>query len=194
MSTGNKRDAVAHAAVLKAASDLLNERGPHGLSMEAVARLSGVSKPTIYRWWPDKTALLLELFNKEILPVPEIPEHADLATELKLRMHALFQAWRETPAGRVFRGLVIEMQSTPEMIEEFRKEALAPRRRQSVRAFQRAIDRGDLAAGVNVEGLLDLLYGWAWYRLLTGQLTPDAEFEVALDCIARGAASLKACA
>jgi AcrR family transcriptional regulator len=187
VSTGNKRDTVAHQAVLDAATALLADRGPNGFAMEAVAKKAGVGKPTVYRWWPDRTDLLLELFNREILPPPTIPDDADLAEELKLRMRDLFAAWRDTPAGRVFRSLVVEMQATPETVARFRDEALAPRRRQSLRAFERARERGEIPADSNLHSLVDLVYGWAWYRLLTGQLVPDAEFDYALDTIAMGA-------
>ncbi|ELZ7674806.1 TPA: helix-turn-helix transcriptional regulator, partial [Klebsiella pneumoniae] len=43
--------------------DLLIERGPAGLAMEAVAKKAGVGKPTVYRWWADRTELLLELLE-----------------------------------------------------------------------------------------------------------------------------------
>jgi len=185
--TGNKRDAVAHQAILDATLALLADRGPNGLAMEAVAKKAGVGKTTIYRWWPDRTDLLVELFNREILPPPNIPENADLAAELKLRMRDLFVAWRDTPAGRVFRSLVVEMQANADTIARFREEALAPRRRQSIRAFERARERGEIPANANIHALVDLLYGWAWYRLLTGQLVPDAEFDYALETIAHGA-------
>lgn len=187
INTGNKRDPVAHAAVLDAAAAILAERGPNGLAMEAVARRAGVGKPTVYRWWPDKTDLILELFNKEILPPPPIPPDADLATELKLRMRALFESWRTTPSGRVFCGLMVELQATPETVVRLREEALAPRRKQSLIAFEHAQLRGEIPPGANLVALVDLLYGWAWYRLLTGQLVPDAAFDAALDAIAAGA-------
>lgn len=186
-NTGNKRSSEAHSAVLEAAAALLAERGPNGLAMEAVARKAGVGKPTVYRWWPDKTDLILELFNKEILPPPPIPPEADLATELKLRMHSLFESWRTTPSGRVFCGLMVELQATPETVTRLREQALAPRRKQSITAFERAQQRGEIPQNANLEALVDLLYGWAWYRLLTGQLVPDAAFDVALNAIALGA-------
>jgi len=186
-STGNRRDNVAHKAILDAAVALIAEKGPKGFAMEAVAKLAGVGKPTIYRWWPDRTDLLLELFNREILLPPEIPEDADLATELKLRYREMFRAWRETDAGRVFRSLMIEMQSSPDTIARFKEEALATRRAHTRTAFERAQRNGEIPATKDLSALVDVLYGWAWYRLLTGQLIPDAAFDAALEAIAAGA-------
>jgi AcrR family transcriptional regulator len=187
VSTGNRRDEVAHQAVLDAATALLAERGPNGLAMEAVAKRAGVGKPTLYRWWTDRTDLILELFNREIIPPPPPPPGGDLAAELKSRMEYLFREWRETPAGRVFRSLLVEMQASPDTLRRLREEALAPRRHISITPFERARERGEIPAEADLEALVDLLYGWAWYRLLTGQLVPDAAFEQALEMIAHGA-------
>src|SRR5215813_15561902 len=53
--------ASAHKKVLDATLALVAERGIQATSMDAVARASGVSKATIYKHWPDKQALLLEM-------------------------------------------------------------------------------------------------------------------------------------
>jgi AcrR family transcriptional regulator len=47
---GRPRSETAHRAILEAASELLLERGPGAVSMDAVAERAGVSKATIYRW------------------------------------------------------------------------------------------------------------------------------------------------
>src|SRR5581483_1503271 len=53
--------ASAHQKVLDAALALVAERGVDATSMDAVAKISGVSKATIYKHWADKDALLLEI-------------------------------------------------------------------------------------------------------------------------------------
>jgi hypothetical protein len=48
---------------------------PTRFTIEAVAKLTGCGKPTIYRWWPSRSALLLEVFDQvvehELLPPKE---------------------------------------------------------------------------------------------------------------------------
>nr|BFF17217.1 hypothetical protein GCM10025730_07380 [Promicromonospora thailandica] len=48
------------ADVLRAVGDVLLAEGIADLTFERVARLSGVSKTTLYKWWPSKGALALD--------------------------------------------------------------------------------------------------------------------------------------
>src|SRR5271156_5549024 len=59
---GRPRSPEAQQAILEATEGLLRERGYAGLSIDEVARRAGVSKRTIYRWWPSKGALVAEAF------------------------------------------------------------------------------------------------------------------------------------
>ncbi len=61
-SIGAQRNPDSERAILDAARDLLAEEGLAGFSIEAVARRARAGKPTIYRWWPDKTRLLLAVY------------------------------------------------------------------------------------------------------------------------------------
>lgn len=54
----------AHASVLAAALELFCDRGIDATSMDAIAENSGVSKATIYKHWPDKAALCLDVLAK----------------------------------------------------------------------------------------------------------------------------------
>ncbi len=53
---GRPRSEVARAAILTAASALLDEAGCAALTIEGIAARAGVGKRTIYRWWPTKGA------------------------------------------------------------------------------------------------------------------------------------------
>lgn len=45
---------------------LLQERSVRDLTMEAVARRAGVGKPTLYKWWPSKAALVFAMFHERL--------------------------------------------------------------------------------------------------------------------------------
>ena len=64
-SIGSHRNPESHAAILDAAAALLAEHGYAGVTFEAVARRAGAGKPTLYRWWPNKAALLIEVYDRE---------------------------------------------------------------------------------------------------------------------------------
>ena len=57
---GRPRSERARHAILEAAAELLLLRGLGAVSMDAVAERAGVSKATIYRWWPSKEMLALD--------------------------------------------------------------------------------------------------------------------------------------
>lgn len=53
-------------AILLAAQELLLKHGLRGTSMEAIARQAGVAKPTLYAYFPDKTAIFRTLVDAVI--------------------------------------------------------------------------------------------------------------------------------
>src|SRR6201985_3313739 len=71
---GRPRSARAHEAILKAAAGLLLEHGLAAASMNAVAARAGVSKATIYRWWPTKETLALDALYTEWTAAAPVPK------------------------------------------------------------------------------------------------------------------------
>ena len=63
-SIGARRNPESADAILQAAEAILTERGTAGFSIEAVAKRARAGKPTIYRWWPSRTALLLDVYQR----------------------------------------------------------------------------------------------------------------------------------
>lgn len=166
---GRPRSETARTAILRAASELLLERGPSAVSMDAVAERAGVSKATIYRWWPSKELLALDaLFSDWELEHSDASETGSLPGDLL----ALIEPWAsqlaDRPYGRVIAALVTRAQSDPEFAEAYRVRFVEPRRRPARAIFARAIDRGEISAGIDVEAALDLLYGAFYHRILQG--------------------------
>src|SRR5678815_265436 len=60
-SRGRPRSESARRAVLEAAGDLLKKGGYRTTTIEAISARSGVAKTTIYRWWSNRAALVVEL-------------------------------------------------------------------------------------------------------------------------------------
>jgi AcrR family transcriptional regulator len=112
-SIGAQRNPESHKAILDAARQLLAEKGLAGFSIEAVARIACAGKPTIYRWWPNKASLLLDVYGniKERLADPDSDSlEGDVAGFLKL----LLTFWSNTDAGAIFRAVLAESQTDPE--------------------------------------------------------------------------------
>src|SRR5882762_8337831 len=84
------RSARAHEQVLSAAQELFSERGIDGASMDAIAETSGVSKATIYKHWPDKDALCLEVLYRlqnqiAIFETHDLPDAVTALSQYELK-------------------------------------------------------------------------------------------------------------
>jgi AcrR family transcriptional regulator len=137
--------------------------------MDAVAERAGVSKATIYRWWPTKESLALDALFTEWSAVS--PYSRDTGT-LRGDLLALLRPWARLissrPYGRVLAALLTQVQTDPVFAAEYRHRVVEPRRDQARAIFRRAIERGEIPAGTKVEVALDLLYGPLYHRLLHG--------------------------
>ena len=180
-STGARRNPASADAIRQAAADILAEDGYARFSIEAVARRARAGKPTIYRWWPSKAALLLDVYHRQKHGVVA-PDTGDLVEDLTAFLDSLFRHWRDTPTGPVFRSVIAEAQS-----DESAAEALGAymeeRFSQSSQMIERARQRGEIAAHVDPRLAIELVVSFAWCRLLTGRLDMETAAVRAAVCL-----------
>ncbi|HUA28894.1 MAG TPA: TetR/AcrR family transcriptional regulator [Streptosporangiaceae bacterium] len=166
---GRPRSEKARVAILEAAAELLLERGLSAVSMDAVAERAGVSKATIYRWWPTKETLALDaLFNEWAAATPAMRDTGSLRGDLLALLRPWARLAGSRPYGRVIAALITEAQTDPEFAAEYRSRFVEPRRSQAGEVFRRAIERGEIPADTKIEVALDVLYGPLYHRLLHG--------------------------
>jgi AcrR family transcriptional regulator len=174
---GRPRSEKARSAILRATAELLLAHGLAGVSMDAVAERAGVSKATIYRWWPTKEALALDTLYEE--SARNRPPRRETGT-LRGDLLSLLQPWARMvssrPYGRVIAALITKAQNDPAFAEEYRARFVQPRREEARAIFRQAMERGEIPARTNVEVGLDLLYGPLYHRLLNGHAPLDDEF------------------
>ncbi len=169
--TGRRRNEAARQAVLDAAAELLGRPDGAATSMEEIVQASGVSKHTIYRWWPSKGAVLLDAMVEQA-------RHSgatltgSFPADLETFLTATFRAAER--AAPLLRSAMAEAQRDPQAAAGMRRFAAARRAefRQLLAAGQR---RGELPGGRDLDLLVDQVYGLLWYRLLIGHapLTAD---------------------
>lgn len=173
-SIGARRDPRAEAAILEAARALLAEKGYSGFSIDEVARRAGAGKPTIYRWWPTRVDLFIDVYSQEKSATLVPPDTGALAADLEAYTGLLWAFWRETPSGRTFRALIAESQTSAPALSALRDKFL-PERLKDVRLmFDRGAARGEVRAD-DVEALLTLYIGFNWVRLLTDRIEDDPQ-------------------
>lgn len=165
-SIGAQRNPASQEAILRAAEELLLETGLKGFSIEAVARRAKAGKPTIYRWWPSKAALIIEVYRRQKSMPPAF--EGTIEEELTQYLHTLINFWKGDN-GTLFRSIIAEAQADPDAARELRDYTL-DRRRQSSQIIARAKARGEVAADVIPELIIEAVTSFAWTRLLTDRL------------------------
>jgi len=174
---GRPRSETAHKAVLAAAAELLLDHGLHAVSMDAVAERAGVSKATIYRWWPKKEILALDMLLTEWSAVtPQQYESGALRSDLRALLLAWTRLVTSRAYGRVAAALIAEARTDPAFSAEYQRRILEPRRDQARMIFAQAVARGEIMRETKVEVAIDLLYGPLYHRLLHGHAPLDDEF------------------
>ncbi len=155
-STGRPRSEEAHRAILDATLELLAEVGFSALTVEGVAGRAGVGKATIYRRWSSKLPLVVEAFGR--LPAMEDVDTGDLAQDLKQMLRSYIQTFNATALSAVLPSLAGERAHNPELAKVFEPVSLE-RRGALVRAFERAVERGEISRDVDLELAGDMVVG-----------------------------------
>ncbi|AXK85064.1 transcriptional regulator, TetR family [Nocardia farcinica] len=174
-----RRSERSRQAILTAARELVAETGYAKLSIEAIAARAGVGKQTIYRWWPSKGAVVLDAVLALSRSGPEqsmaLPDTGDLAADLRTVMRATVAEFADPAFEKPIRALNREIIDDPDLAARYRETLADPvdeAKKARLRSAQRA---GQLAADVDLDLALELLYAPLYQRWLlrTGPLTPD---------------------
>jgi AcrR family transcriptional regulator len=182
---GRPRSETTRRAILAAAMDELQAKGYAAVTMDAIAARAGAGKQTIYRWWPSKADVVLEGMLDLAASRIAIPDEGSLRADLVAFLSATF---RQRGQGPVLVGLMAEAVLDPVFAEKFREQFLFGRRAQLRTILSRWVDRGEIGPDVDLELLLDVVYGVLWYRLLVGHVALDESAGVELaDLVVRAA-------
>lgn len=174
------RSQKARDRVLETAGRILQSDGYARLTMERVAAESGVAKTTIYRRWPTKAALCMDLYLDVAGRELHDPDTGSVAADLQHIANTVVRLQTRTVAGPAFIGLIAEAQVNPESRDAFLAE-FADRRREVTRlVLRRAIERGELRPGTDIDLVIDALGGAVTFRLLQGHAPLTRKFTDAL--------------
>jgi AcrR family transcriptional regulator len=176
---GRSRSQTA-ARVLGAAGRILREDGYARLTMERVAALSGAAKTTVYRRWPSKAALCMDLYLDVAARELHDPDTGSVTRDLEHIANTVVRLQTRTVAGPALLGLIAEAQLNPATRAAFLAEFAERRREVTRRVLRRAIERGELRGGTNVDLVIDALGGAVTFRLLQGHAPLTTRFTKAL--------------
>jgi AcrR family transcriptional regulator len=173
---GRPRDARRDEAILKAALEILLDEDYQSLTIEAVAARAGVGRPTIYRRWPSKAALVVAaLVDSARLAIPRVDTGSLRGDLLAVQRHQI-RLINAPMTRRVTAGLIADLATDPELGERYINEYLVPRRDAVWEVLERGIERGELEPDADLAFVYDLLIGPLFMRAVVwGQrLSPDA--------------------
>ncbi|WP_412543638.1 TetR/AcrR family transcriptional regulator [Longispora sp. K20-0274] len=151
-------------AIAAAAFAELAEVGYGRLSIEAVARRAGVGKTAVYRRWPAKSAMVIDLVTQVAVRAADTPDtgtlHGDVVAYLEITRDALDHPL----VARIAPDLLAEAHRNPELAEALATGVGGARRERVAAILHRAVARGELPADTDVALGLDLLAGPLYWR------------------------------
>ncbi|OXM84340.1 TetR/AcrR family transcriptional regulator [Paenibacillus rigui] len=171
---GRPRNVETQRSILSASYELLLEQGFSAVTVEKIAERAKVSKATIYKWWPNKAAVVMDGFMSAASERLPVPDTGSVYNDILIHATNLvrFLTSRE---GTVITELIGEGQMDPGLAEAYRTRYFQPRRLEARRLMERGNERGELRENLDIEVSTDLIYGPIFYRLLvTGDRLDDA--------------------
>jgi AcrR family transcriptional regulator len=176
---GRPRDEAARRRILKAALDLMDETAFAQVTAEAIAERAGTSKATVYRWWPNKAAVVIEAFREATAPELPLRDTGLLREDLtnQLRNFARVLSGR---GGRMLRAFVVAARSDPDVAAAFRSIWSNPRRAEAKEMLRQKQASGQLRKNADLDLVLDSLYGPLYYRFLVKNDAPSQKYAEAV--------------
>jgi AcrR family transcriptional regulator len=160
-------------SILRSALKLLGANGFSALTIEDVAAHATVGKATVYRWWPNKAALIADAFANSATRKLHFPDTGSVRTDMSRQMRQVIQVFHSR-RGRILAAILAAGQSDRALIAAFRERFMKPRRQEAYATLRRGIQRGELRKDIDMDLLLDSLYGPIYMRFLIrhDKLTP----------------------
>jgi AcrR family transcriptional regulator len=165
--------AAVHAATLQ----LMDERGYDGMEIPEIAERAQVNKTSIYRRWPSKLELVLDVALSRIgLAVP-IADTGSLQGDLIALLSSIRTILSTTFAKGLLRALITHDEQE-DSLRKARAQFWNTRFEAAGKMVERAIERGELPKNTTARHLLELAAAPLFYRtLVTGEAITGADIK-----------------
>ncbi len=164
---GRPRSEASRQAILTAAYELLQEKSLPEITSAALAERAGVSKATLYRWWPSKEAIVLDGYFEAMESRMEPPVTDDPLADLRVHVRQAYGMLGGSE-GKIFAALVASGHFHEKLRLALNNELNSPRCKDTEDTLTRAVNAGQLAKGLDLELCSELIWGPAFFRLMTG--------------------------
>jgi AcrR family transcriptional regulator len=177
---GRRPAEEVRADVLHTVGEILLDGGLADLTFERVAREAGVSKTTLYKWWPSSGVLALEGYFHSVEITLTFPDTGDIRADIATQLRSFVKLMTTTPAGRLLAELIGQSQTDQELASDYRRLYSSHRRQLAVDRFTTAQTNGQIRPGIDVQVLVDQLWGAVYHRLLIPDEPVTDTFAIAL--------------
>lgn len=177
---GRKRDHTRDAEILTAALDVLAETGYEGMTVDMVAARAKAGKATVYRRWPSKAELVVDAVGcMKQIDIERLPDTGTLRGDLlgAIAPQSMHDAERKL---KVMAGVMSMLSKDPGLADAVNAAITEPRARANRMLLQRAVDRGEIAAGTDIETIASIAPSMTAYRVLVTQQPVDQAYLVSL--------------
>ena len=168
----------------------LSAGGYDAVTIEGLAVEAGVSKQTIYRWWPSKAAILGEALLEGELPGAEVslPFTPDLAADLRAWFGVVSSQLAHPEAVALARALIAVTATDPPLGADLNERLAAPIREWVTARLAAAVDAGEVRVDADAGVIADQFVAMAAYAALLGRPLAEAQVDAVVEVLLRGIA------
>ena len=179
---GRRRDHTRDPEILDAALDVLAETGFDGMTIDMVAARAKAGKATLYRRWPSKAELVIDAvacMKHNNIDLTRLPDTGTLRGDLiaMIKPHTIEDSERKL---QIMAGLMSMLSRNPDLAEAVNKAIVEPRVAVTRILMRRAVDRGEISPGCDIETLSLIAPSMAVFRVLVLKRPVDRAFLVSL--------------
>ncbi len=172
---GRPRSEKSRKAILNATNKLLLQTSVQELSIEAIAKKAKVGKTTIYRWWPNKTAVVMDALASQPgmqTPLPTASSHAEA---IVMQLDKLIRML-DSHNGQTIAQLFSEAQADEQSQKIFNDNLLEPLMDAIKYSLQEGRRNGEFREDINDAMAVDMLCGPIFFRLMAHPKDLDDAF------------------
>ncbi len=173
---GRPRSEKSRKAILKATNALLLHMSVQDLSIEAIAKKAKVGKTTIYRWWPNKTAVVMDALVSQPGMQKPMATPANNADAIKMQLEKLIHLL-DSKNGQIIAQLFSEAQADDKAKEIFDDNFIAPLIDAIEYSFVQGQEQGEFRKSLDAKTAVDILCGPVFFRLMSHARDMDETYK-----------------
>lgn len=182
--TGSRRDPAIDAAVLETTRALLVARGYAATTIDLVATTAGVSRPAVYRRWSSKAELVHEAAFPDL--GPDAPDD-DFTAEVTRLCRGAVRMYTDPVVREAIPGLLTDLRANKPLRKVISDRLEAAARQGLADRLETAAAAGIARPEVDVDTLMDVIAGGAWYAVCVRRVTDvEKAADGLVDLVLRG--------